>query len=181
MKVPSPLPSRMLTVLSFALEAAISAVPFPSKSATATKNGKEPTGIGEPLASVKVPSPLPSRTLIVLSLALATARSCMPSPLKSPIFTASGKLPTVIGEPLAGENVPSPWPSSTITVLSPPLVATRSALPSWLKSPTVRAQFEASVGKNTRRGAHLKNFVALGKGAVSLAQENRDRIFLQSS
>ena len=38
----------MLTVLSFSLEAAISAVPFPSKSATATKNGNEPTAIGEP-------------------------------------------------------------------------------------------------------------------------------------
>ena len=166
-------------VLSASLEAAISAVPFPSKSATATKNGKAPTGIGEPLAAVKVPSPLPSRILIVLSLALATTRSCRPSPLKSPIFTAWGKLPTVIGEPLAGENVPSPWPSRTIIVLSTPLVATRSALPSWLKSPTVSAQFEGWSGRTQGVVPTLKNFVARGKCAVSLAQENRNRIFFR--
>src|ERR1700684_1906079 len=33
------------------------------------------------------------------------------------------------------------------------------------------------IGVNTRRASHLKNFVARGKGAVSLAQENRNRIF----
>ncbi len=105
-------------MLSLAFETAMSALPFPSKSATTRKNGKAPTGNGEPVACAKVPSPLPKRILIVLSLALATARSCSPSPLKSPTFTASGKLPTVIGEPLANVNVPSPWPSSTITRLS---------------------------------------------------------------
>ena len=79
----------------------------------------------------------------MLSLALATARSRRPSLLKSPIPTASGKLPTVIGDPLAGAKVPSPLPNRMITVLSKSLVSARSALPSWLKSPTAMEQFEA--------------------------------------
>src|SRR5271166_4771088 len=43
----------------------------------------------------KVPSPLPSSTPTVLSFTLTTARSAMPSPLKSPLATPYGVLPVV--------------------------------------------------------------------------------------
>jgi hypothetical protein len=40
-----------------------------------------------------VPSPLPTKALMVLLLAFATTKSLIPSPLKSPIASAAGKLP----------------------------------------------------------------------------------------
>ncbi len=46
---------------------------------------------------VKVPSPLPRRTVMVLAYAFTTARSGMPSPLKSPVTTDCGPVPTAIG------------------------------------------------------------------------------------
>jgi hypothetical protein len=57
-----------------------------------TENGPPPT------ANVcwvwKLPSPLPNNTDTLLSLRLATARSSLPSPLKSATPTEIGRLPT---------------------------------------------------------------------------------------
>src|SRR5712692_10312412 len=61
-----------------------------------------------------------------LSPLLATAKSRLPSPLKSAITTALGCLPTANGEPGASVNVPSPLPSNTETVFEPELAITRS-------------------------------------------------------
>ncbi len=77
---------------------------------------------------------LPSSTEIVMAWRLATARSCTPSPLKSPTVTYTGSLST--GKFCAGWKVPSPLPSSTETLFEAELVTTRSGLPSRLKSPT---------------------------------------------
>src|SRR5437660_165597 len=82
----------------------------------------------------KVPSPLPSSTEMVLSLRLATTKSGLPSPLKSPTATKAGASPT---RELSGTwKVPSPLPSSTATLLEPMLATAKSSLPSPLKSPT---------------------------------------------
>src|SRR5260370_749702 len=86
----------------------------------------------------KVPSPLPSSTETVLSLLLATTKSGLPSPLKSPTASEVGALPTrkLSGAP----KVPSPLPSSTETLLEPLLATAKSSLPSPLKSPTATDQ-----------------------------------------
>src|SRR5437867_1462718 len=71
---------------------------------------------------------------MVLAPALATARSGLPSPLKSAIATDQGVMPTA--KVCAGWKVPSPLPSSTETVLARELASARSCTPSLLKSPT---------------------------------------------
>src|SRR6266568_2408223 len=93
----------------------------------------------------KVPSPLPSSTKMVLSLRLATTKSGLPSPLKSPTATKAGALPT---RKLSGvRKVPSPLPSSTETLLEPMLATARSSLPSPLKSPKAKDQGLIPTGK----------------------------------
>src|SRR6266567_1891843 len=93
----------------------------------------------------KVPSPLPSSTEMVLSLWLATTKSGLPSPLKSPTATKAGALPT---RKLSGPwKVPSPLPRSTETLLEPMLATAKSSLPSRLKSPTARDQGLIPTGK----------------------------------
>src|SRR5579863_4896106 len=66
-------------------------------------------------------------------LSFTTARSGLPSLLKSATTMPKGSTPTafVVGV----LNVPSPSPSNTETVLSKSLVTARSSLPSRLKSP----------------------------------------------
>ena len=58
----------------------------------------------------------------------------MPSPLMSPTATENGFVPT--GKLLMTSKVPSPLPSSTLTLLLPKLAVTMSGLPSPLTSPT---------------------------------------------
>src|SRR5262249_15921571 len=82
----------------------------------------------------KVPSPLPSNTETVLDPALATARSSLPSPLKSRTATETGFVPTEKAR--AVRKVPSPLPSRTETVLSGLVAIARSCTRSPLKSPT---------------------------------------------
>src|SRR2546430_1724923 len=65
---------------------------------------------------------------------LATARSCLPSPLKSPTATESGLEP--VGKSIAALKLPSPLPNKIDTVFESELVTARSCLPSLLKSPT---------------------------------------------
>ena len=74
------------------------------------------------------PSESPSKIEIVLSPWFATAKSRLPSPLKSAITTALGFVPTVNGEPTAAVKVPSKFwlPSSTLTVFEPLFAITRS-------------------------------------------------------
>src|SRR5947209_6223447 len=91
----------------------------------------------ERIGGTPVPA-LPSSTEIAMVCRLATARSCTPSPLRSPTVTYTGSLST--GKVCTGWKVPSPLPSSTDTVVSRWLVITRSGLPSRLKSPTAMKQ-----------------------------------------
>ena len=62
-----------------------------------------------------VPSPLPSRIETVSAMRLVTARSGMPSPLKSPTATSQGPRPT--GTRIGARKVPSPRPSRIETSL----------------------------------------------------------------
>src|SRR2546426_659228 len=83
------------------------------------------------LASTRssLPSRLPKR---MLTPAFVTAKSSLPSPLKSP--TASDPGPST-PEFNAGLKVPSPLPSSMLTLLLPAFATARSSLPSPLKFP----------------------------------------------
>src|SRR5262245_3002273 len=80
---------------------------------------------GEAGKGVNPPLPSPLKTEIVLSPLLATAKSRLPSPLKSATATALGFFPTGNGDPAASVNVPSPLPSSTATLLDVELTTTR--------------------------------------------------------
>src|ERR1700733_11825369 len=74
--------------------------------------------------------------LIVLEVELVTARSRLPSPLKSPATTAMGLLPPFAFVP-STVNAPVPSPSRMLTLLLLLLLRTaRSMKPSPLKSPT---------------------------------------------
>src|SRR5438128_1109886 len=87
----------------------------------------------ERIGGTPVPA-LPSSTEIAMVCRLATARSCTPSPLRSPTVTYTGSLST--GKVCTAWKVPSPLPSSTEKVFSFTLATARSGLPSPLKSPT---------------------------------------------
>src|SRR5258708_19102448 len=65
---------------------------------------------------------------------LATARSSLPSQLKSP--TATDRELDPAPKSTAGPKVPSPLPSSTETLFEPTLATAKSSSPSPLKSPT---------------------------------------------
>src|SRR2546429_9670547 len=111
--VPSPFPNRIVTVLSLRFTTARSSSPSLLKSPRTSVKGPCPTGIGEPEAALNVPSPLPSRMLTVFPIPSLTAKSALPSLLKSAATMPVAKKPTGIGELCAGVNVPSPLPSST--------------------------------------------------------------------
>src|SRR5437868_4694335 len=66
--------------------------------------------------------------------ALATAKSCLPSPLKSPTAIETGALATPKFPPTL--KLPAPSPNKIDTLSEPMLATTRSCLPSPLKSPT---------------------------------------------
>src|SRR5438105_13157387 len=76
---------------------------------------------------------------------LAAARSCLPSPLKSPTAIDSGCVPT--SRLVAGWKLPSPLPSSTDRLLELSFVVTRSCLLSPLKSATATERGFAPVPK----------------------------------
>jgi hypothetical protein len=94
------------------------------------------------LAGFNVRERLPAWVAVVLintetvfAVLSATARSSLPSPLKSPTATAAGPSPTP--NVSAVWKVPSPLPRSTETMSESKLATARSGLPSPLKSPTV--------------------------------------------
>src|SRR5438105_2561742 len=98
--------------------------------------GEAAVANGEPVAPVKVASPLFSRTLTVASVWFTTARSGLLSPFKSPAAIATGPLPTPgeIGEPVASVNAPSPLPRRMVTLSVAWFTMARSWFPSELKS-----------------------------------------------
>lgn len=108
--MPLPRSTKTLTVFAPVFVTAIPPLPCPKKSAMATPEGVRPVLKGDCKAAAKVPSPLPSSTLSVLSAWLTTARAGPMLPLNVPEAMATGNLPTEIGEPLASVNVPSPLP-----------------------------------------------------------------------
>src|SRR5260370_28668132 len=76
---------------------------------------------------------------------LATARSVIPSPLRSATPTEVGRLP--VPKLPAGWKPPSPSPKYTETLLEPKLPTTRSGTPSPLKSPTATEDAERPAPK----------------------------------
>src|SRR3954462_7063995 len=78
--------------------------------------------------------------------AFATARSSLPSRLKSPVATKPGFVPAekLVGVP----NPPDPFPKRTTTTAEQ-LPATKSALPSLLKSPTATERGQSPAVKLT--------------------------------
>ena len=74
-----------------------------------------------------------SSTETVLEPLFATARSNLPSPLRSPIATEEGPLP--VPKSAFGPNDPSPAPSRTETAYEPQQAVAKSSLPSPSRSP----------------------------------------------
>ena len=61
------------------------------------------------VAALKLPVPSPSKIETLLESEFATARSCLPSPLKSPTATEIGPLP--VPKLVAALKLPVPSPS----------------------------------------------------------------------
>src|SRR5262249_11849501 len=110
-------------------------LPSPLKSSTTTDVGVLPTP--KLVTAPKPPMPLPNKIDRLFETALnplGTARSCLPSPLKSPTATAAGAahMPRLV----AALKSSAPLPNKIDTSFEPTLATTRSCLPSPLKSPT---------------------------------------------
>src|ERR1017187_780692 len=110
--VPSPFPSSTVSVLLSAFPTTRSTNPSPLKSPVTAQMGWPP--VGTLSFWVKDPSPTPRKMLTALiavpaNVELVTARSGMPSPLKSPVATKVGAGFSEIGSDFA-VNVPSPLP-----------------------------------------------------------------------
>src|SRR5882672_3458653 len=82
--------SRIVTLSEYLFATAKSDLPSRLKSATATELGPEPAPTGEPAAWANAPVPFPSRIVAFLEPEFATARSALPSRLKSPTATEKG-------------------------------------------------------------------------------------------
>src|ERR1043166_4043948 len=85
------------------------------------------------------------RTDTSLEALFATARSCTPSPLKSPTATEKGFDPTVKFD--GGPKLPVPVPMRTDTLFVLKLGTARSCTPSPLKSPTATESGRSPTGK----------------------------------
>jgi hypothetical protein len=97
--------TRTDTVLSALLVTPKSSRPLPVKSPTATEEGFLPVAAGEVVGKSPLPSPKRMVTLGLTNVLLATARSSLPSPLKSPIATEDGFEP-VTGDEAVGVKLP---------------------------------------------------------------------------
>src|SRR5580658_3337404 len=132
-----PDPMTLFSLLTVTVP--VGAAPFDTLAATVVVNVTDcPTtdGLSDETTLTAVPCAF-SNTLTVLLTPLATARSGVPSPLKSPTAAeyASDPVPNNAG----GPNVPSPLPSSRLTALpgdgvNGVLVSAMSRYPSPLKS-----------------------------------------------
>src|SRR5437867_1343881 len=98
---PEPFPSRIVTLLEPKFTTTRSGFPSRLKSPTAMDWGLFSTPTGEPAAWVNAPEPLPSRIVTVFEPPFVTARSAVPSRLKSPTAVDEGKNPTLTGDPPA--------------------------------------------------------------------------------
>src|SRR5262245_1169715 len=103
-------------------------------STAATEEGLAPTPIGDCGAWLKPPKPVPRRIVTLFEELLATARSTLPSALKSPAAIEEGFDPTPIGDPDAWLNTPPPLPRRIATALELLMATARSSLPSELRS-----------------------------------------------
>ena len=83
------------------------------------------------VAALKEPVPVPSRTATVLKF--ATARSGLPSPLRSPIATENGFEPTA--KSVFAPKEPTPVPRRTETFLLWKFATAKSGSPSPFRSP----------------------------------------------
>src|ERR1039458_3612645 len=128
-------PSNTLMLLLPKSATARSARPSPLKSPTTRPRGNIPAGNGLPLMGLKPPLPLPDSTVTLALGSLVTAKSALPSPLKSPTASEVGPNPTENGLPDASVKPPRPSPNKTVTLLLIEFATARSALPSPLKSP----------------------------------------------
>src|SRR5580765_2541133 len=109
---------------------------------------------------LKWPAPSPNKTdtVPVHAPELAVARSCLPSPLKSPTATEKSGNPTK--NAVAGPKLPVPSPNEIETVLELGPAVTRSCWPSPLKSPT--ATESAGLPKFTTPPAKLTGLQVAG-------------------
>src|SRR3989442_717044 len=172
-KVPSPLPSSTeIEEVSKSTPPATarSGTPSPLKSPTAAEKGRV-LRVAKFRAAWKVPSPLPSSTetlfapLGKFAPLGTTARSGIPSPLRSPTATEIATM-SMFG---AARKDPSPLPSSTETVPEPPLTTARSRTPSPLKSPT--ATDEGSRPPDAKSLRPTNDTVSASAGAGSVDQQ----------
>jgi hypothetical protein len=131
---------------------------FPSllKSPILTDQGAVPVPKVTWVAKVRVVLPVGvvlSRMEVFSPQTFAVARSGLPSPLKSPMLTELGPLPTLNLTWVAKDGVLAPVAvvlRSMEAVLSPiPFTVTKSGFPSPLKSPTLRSAGKFPVGKST--------------------------------
>jgi len=86
--------------------------PPPVKSANAMPKGTPPVAIVD--CAVKVPSPLPLRRETVLSYWLTTARSGIPSALRSAAMSATGPEPTASASSAASGERECCWKSNAV-------------------------------------------------------------------
>src|SRR5262245_30233321 len=107
------------------LATARSGLPSPLKSPTATDLGLVPAPTVELWASGKSPAPSPSRIVTFLERWLATARSGLPSRLKSATVTELGFWPAPTVELLASGKSPVPSPKRIVTLWERELATAR--------------------------------------------------------
>ena len=99
------------------LAATKSWMPSPLKSPTTTDLGLVPTVTSGTTGDIKPPLPFPNRIETVsVRLFAATARSCILSPLKSPIAIDSGPNGTVTSGTAGDTKPPLPFPNRIDTL-----------------------------------------------------------------
>ena len=109
---------------------------FPSPFRSAGVKGPEslPSAVDEPGAVVKPPAPLPRRIVRLFEVPHGTARSGLPSPLKSAAAIAPGPSQTLTAG--AAVKRPFPLPSKMMTSSETQSARARSGAPSRLTSAT---------------------------------------------
>src|SRR5204862_4315912 len=108
---------------------------FVANQASAQSGGGDGCGVGVAVGDGEGAPQIRNKIDTLAVPWLARARSCMPSPLKSPTATELGALPT---PKLVGElKLPAPLPNKIDTLFGTKLATARSCLLSPLKSPTI--------------------------------------------
>src|SRR5205814_670695 len=115
-KVPSPLPRRAATLFRLSLASRLLGLPSSLTSTMSAQIWPLPSPASKFRAVWNVPSPLPSSTETEFASELATTRSSLPSPLRSPAATEYGPDPTAYS--LAGAGRGNPQESKDIATTS---------------------------------------------------------------